>query len=271
MTVHVESNIVVVNGTRLFYEVAGSGAPLLLVHGGGGDRRHWDGQFLALAEKYRVIRYDLRGYGKSDLPVEGRPYRHEDDLDALLRALGINQAHILGFSLGCQIAIDAYTVYPNLFKSLIAAGPFVSGHRSLATEQLFGGYGACGAVFLEKGSDAAADAFANMPAFNPDRIEAAPKALVAEICRDHPWWFIDHADPLERVTPVATKGLEDIVVPLLVISAENDAAACREVADMLEQKVPGCVRSDIIGASHFMLMEKPAAFNGAVGKFLAAL
>jgi len=271
VTTQVKSDIAAVNDTRLYYEIAGSGPPLLLVHGGGGDRRHWDGQFSALAETYQVIRYDLRGYGKSDLPVEGQPYRHEDDLAAVLGELGIGPAHIAGFSLGCQIVVDAYTVYPHLFKSAIAVGPFVSGHSSPATEHLFGGYGACGAIYQKEGRNAAAEAFANMPAFNPDRIEAAPKALVAEICRDHPWWFVDHADPMERVTPVATEKLEDIKVPLLVISAEHDAAACQEVADLMEQKVPGCQRSDIAGASHFMLMEKPAEFNEIVEGFLAAL
>lgn len=271
MSIQTKSGIAEGNGTRLYYEVAGAGDRLVLVHGGGGDRRHWDGQFLALAERHQVVRYDLRGYGKSAAPVEGQPYRHEDDLNALLGALGISKAHIAGFSLGCQIVVDAYTLYPDLFRSIIAVGPYVSGYSSAATEHLFGGYGECGAVYQTEGQVAAAACFANLPAFNPDQIDDAPKALIAEICRDFTWWFVDHADPMERVTPVATEKLEDIAVPLLIISAEHDAAACREVADLLEQKVPGCHRSDLSGASHFMLMEKPGAFNEIVGTFLKEL
>lgn len=271
MSIHIESDNAEVNGTRLYYEMAGSGEPLLLVHGGGGDRRHWDGQFSALAEQFHVVRYDLRGYGKSAAPVEGQAYRHEDDLKALLGALGISQAHIAGFSLGCQVVVDAYTLYPDLFKSIIAVGPFVSGHSGAATEHLFGGYGDCGAVYLKDGQGAAAESFANMPAFNPDKIDDAPKALIAQICRDFTWWSVGHNDPMEHVSPPATEKLGDIAVPLLIISAEHDAAACREVADLMEEKVPGGRRSDISGASHFMLMEKPAVFNATVEAFLNAL
>ena len=99
-----------VNDTRLYYERAGTGPSLVLVHGGGGDQRYWDGQFPTLAQQHDVIRYDLRGYGRSDNPVEGRPYRHEDDLYRLLTALGVSKAHVAGYSLGCQIVVDAYTM-----------------------------------------------------------------------------------------------------------------------------------------------------------------
>ena len=78
--IETRSGFVEVEGGRLYYESAGSGAAVVLVHGNAGDRRHWDAQFRALAAGHRVVRYDVRGFGKSSLPEEGRPYSDHEDL-----------------------------------------------------------------------------------------------------------------------------------------------------------------------------------------------
>ena len=90
-----------VNGTRLYYERADAGDPIVLIHGLAVDSRYWQAQFEALAQHYRVVRYDLRGFGKSALPT-AEPYTHADDLKALLDDLGIERAHILGNSFACS-------------------------------------------------------------------------------------------------------------------------------------------------------------------------
>ena len=66
------------NGTQLYYETMGEGHPLVLIHGGYMDRRMWDDQFVVFAQHYRVIRYDVRGFGKSELPPV--PYTDRQDL-----------------------------------------------------------------------------------------------------------------------------------------------------------------------------------------------
>jgi pimeloyl-ACP methyl ester carboxylesterase len=65
----IETGDAMVNGSRLYYETAGSGTPALFIHGNFADRRHWDDQFPVFAEKHRAIRYDVRGFGKSALLV----------------------------------------------------------------------------------------------------------------------------------------------------------------------------------------------------------
>ena len=70
-SVELSNGLAEVNGTRLYYEVAGSGQPLVLIHGYTLDTRMWDDQFDAFSQQYQVIRYDLRGFGKSDVPTEG--------------------------------------------------------------------------------------------------------------------------------------------------------------------------------------------------------
>ncbi len=97
-----ESGYADVNGGKHYYEIAGSGTPLILVHGFSLDRRMWDDQFAVLAESYRVVRYDVRGFGQSvDIPTD--PYSYPADLLGLMDALNIEKAHLVGLSMGGAI------------------------------------------------------------------------------------------------------------------------------------------------------------------------
>ena len=91
------SDYVEVNGGKIYYEMAGEGETVVLSHAGFVDSRMWDDQWEEFAQRYRVMRYDMRGYGKSD-PVQG-PVSRRDDLYRLLQKLGIEQAHMIGCSL----------------------------------------------------------------------------------------------------------------------------------------------------------------------------
>lgn len=103
-TIRVEIGFAEVNGTRLYYEVAGEGHPLVLNHGFLADKSSWDDQFPVFAQHYKVIRYDLRGFGSSGLITE--PYAPSEDLYALLKFLGIEKTYLLGLSGSGSIAID---------------------------------------------------------------------------------------------------------------------------------------------------------------------
>ncbi len=98
------------NGGKLYYEVAGGGTPLVLIHGGLVNSGLWDKQFYAFAEHFRVVRYDVRGFGQSDLPTA--PFSHYDDVRQLLDFLNIDRAAVLGLSMGGAIAIDFALAYP---------------------------------------------------------------------------------------------------------------------------------------------------------------
>src|ERR1044072_826236 len=102
-----------VNGTSLYYETKGKGFPIVFVSGGGIlDRRGWDEQFETFAKHYRVVRYDVRGIGKSARP-QG-PFSHSEDLYALLSFLKIKRAHVAGLSVGGAIAIDFALEHPEV-------------------------------------------------------------------------------------------------------------------------------------------------------------
>ena len=86
-----------VNGASLYYEVKGNGFPVVFVSGGGIlDRRGWDPQFDVFAKHFKVVRYDVRGIGKSSRPATS--FSHSDDLQALFEFLNIKRAHLVGLS-----------------------------------------------------------------------------------------------------------------------------------------------------------------------------
>lgn len=117
-----------VNGTSIAYEVAGTGCrPLVLVHAGIADRRMWDEQFDVFAERYKVIRYDMRGYGQT--PIVAGSFAHRQDLHALLVFLEIEQAFLLGCSLGGSTVLDFAIEYPDMVAALITVSGVPTGYN----------------------------------------------------------------------------------------------------------------------------------------------
>ena len=115
-----------INGTRTYYEIAGAGTPLVLVHAGIADRRMWDEQFDDLAQDFTVVRYDMRGYGKT-AAVAG-PFAYHRDLAALLDHFGFARAALLGCSMGGRTIIDLAIESPASVGALIAVAPGIGGY-----------------------------------------------------------------------------------------------------------------------------------------------
>ncbi|HEY6409590.1 MAG TPA: alpha/beta hydrolase, partial [Ktedonobacteraceae bacterium] len=120
------AEVVAVNGTHLYYERAGSGHPLVLIHGFTLNTQMWDDQFAVFARHYDTIRYDTRGSGQSAVPTE-EPFTEVDDLRALLDALGVSRTFVLGLSRGGGVAIDFALVYPERTCALVLVDPALGG------------------------------------------------------------------------------------------------------------------------------------------------
>lgn len=120
-----QSGFVPSDGARLYYEISGDGEPLVLVPAGIADSSMWDGQLAAFARRYRVIRYDMRGFGRSAM-VEG-PFSHHEDSRALLDSLGIERAFLVGCSIGGRAIIDFALEHPELVRALVPVGSALSG------------------------------------------------------------------------------------------------------------------------------------------------
>jgi CubicO group peptidase (beta-lactamase class C family)/pimeloyl-ACP methyl ester carboxylesterase len=111
-----------ITGGRLYYEESGKGEAVIFLHGHSFDRRQWEPQARAFERSHRVIRYDLRGYGRSSLPREGEDFLHAEDLRQFMDALDIRRAHLVGLSLGGFIVTDFIALYPDRALSATMAG-----------------------------------------------------------------------------------------------------------------------------------------------------
>jgi pimeloyl-ACP methyl ester carboxylesterase len=253
-----------VQGGRLYYETAGTGDPIVFIHGSMGDRRHWDRQFQALANQFRVIRYDVREYGLSSVVSEGVAYSDYEDVAALLDRLGVMSAHVVGWSMGSAIAIDFALTHPERTKSLVSVGPWVSGYSSEAAERdVFSLLAKTRAAFTEGGRPAAVRVLTD--GFAATIRDPTAGTEFARIAADYS--FLSRGKR-QSLNPVALGRLGDIRVPSLIVTAEYDVPACLEVADLLDRSIPDSTKVVMGGTGHMLHMERPKEFNKHLTDFL---
>ena len=123
-----------INGTDMYFEIQGTGKPLLFLHAGVGDMRMWDQQFDVFAHTHQVIRCDLRGFGQTLLKPSS--FTHYEDVAALLHTLQVAPAVIIGASFGAAVALDVALAYPTLVTALILADPAVGGYTFTSSAML---------------------------------------------------------------------------------------------------------------------------------------
>lgn len=255
-----------VNGAQLHYEISGAGQPLVLIHGNTLDMRMWNDQLQAFSSQYQVIRYEMRGFGKSAPPGEEH-YAPADDLQALLTYLGVQRAHILGLSLGGLVAIDFALAYPQMTGTLVAAD---AGLRDFEW-QVYGEFSAAvRATAIEAGVAAARQQWLDGPLFAPALEQSLLAARLRDMVTDYSGWHWLNRDPLREPRLPAIAQLENIDVPTLVIVGERDLPDFRAVAELLHQRIPRSTKLVIPGVGHMSNMEDPARFNASVLDFLAA-
>ncbi len=265
--IETRSGFVEVEDGRLSYESIGSGDAVVLIHGMG-DRRTWDAQVSALATGYRVIRYDVRGFGASSLPEEDRAYSHHEDLAKLLDHLGIDAAHVVGFSLGSAIAIDFALAYPDRTISLVPVGPWVFGYSSPAEERMFADFARVGAAMETGGQTAAVEAWMSAPFIQATIIDPAAGERLRQMVSDHSFWAFAHRSPQQVLEPSASGRTREIQPPTLILAGEHDIPACLEVAELLDQTVPGSRLVIMEETGHLLQIEKPDEFNQHLVEFI---
>jgi pimeloyl-ACP methyl ester carboxylesterase len=261
--------------TNLYYEMRGEGHLLVLIHGGYMDRRMWDDQFAVFAEHYRVIRYDVRGFGKSELPQV--PYSDREDLYTLLTALGVKKTYLLGLSPGGEIALDFTLDYPDMVDALILVGSPVPGYSlelMFTEEQLREQkerWAPFGQAMRERDIPAMVDRLMQDPTLVPSLDYPAARERVWECLSEYSFvWVLDPA-PREKLEPPAYERLAEIHVPTLIIVGAEDDFPLHKSADKLEQDIAGAKRVTIPGTHHMPNMEKPEEFNQIVLDFLRGL
>lgn len=254
------------SGVELFHRVSGSGAPVVLVHAIGCDHTMWDSLAGALSPSYRVIRVDVRGHGQS--PVTPRPYTLEllaDDIAALLDGMGIARAHFVGLSLGGMIGQAFALRHAAKLDRLVIANST-------------SGYGPDGPANwrarIKAVEDGGLEAIRDMVAarYFSDAFRAAHPAAVTEVMRKFVRTpregYLACCDAIAQLD--YTGELGRIQAPTLVIAGALDAGTPPAMSEMLARGIPGAKLEVIPVAAHLAAVEAPAAFNGAVLRFLAA-
>jgi len=264
----VQSGIAEVTGTKLYYEMAGSGRVIVLLHGGAVDRRAWDDQFTEFASKYKVIRYDLRGAGKSASP--DKPFSNSEDLYQLLRFLKVDEAYLIGISRGGGIAFDFTLEHPEMTGALVLVSSNL-GNTPRAYTEMFERTTEAG---KKNGAAAAARVWGLDPYQGPVR-EAARDSVLKILEENLPRFR--HFDGSVAVPQTqsydgpAYKRLSQIRVPTLVVAGAKDTPDARANYDNWAKGIPNAKKVVFPNAAHLVNIDMPKEFNQTVLEFLSKL
>ena len=262
-----ENGFAEVSGTRLYYEVAGSGHPMFLVHGFTLDTRMWDYQFETFAQHHQVIRYDVRGFGKSAL-LTGESHSHVNDLKALKKHLGISHAYVLGLSMGGGIAIDFALEYPEAIDALIPADAVLGGFQ---WREFGESLASVWARATESGVQAAKELWLGLDLFKPAMRKPDVASRLAQMVSDYSGWHFVNDNPLLQLDPPPIQRLDGISAPTLIIVGEHDLPDFHTIGGILHGQIPKARKVILPGVGHMSNMEAPDRFNEIVLTFLADL
>lgn len=256
-----------VNGVKLHYQITGVGASVVLVHSGITDSRSWEPQLPAFTKKYRVLSYDMRGFGQSDI-AHGK-YSSSEDLAGVMSAAGIGPAALLGVSVGGSAVLDTALQHPEMVTALILVGSGISGRKhSTAYDQMID---EIDELVVEKGLDAAIDREMEVWLYGRGRtaadVDPQLRAAVREMDFYNSARYPPDAEP-QRIQPPAVGRLSEIRVPTLVIVGDRDVDDVRDAAEELQRGIPGARLVVMPGVAHVPNMEQPEEFNRIVLDFL---
>jgi pimeloyl-ACP methyl ester carboxylesterase len=257
-----------VGGSKLYYETIGEGYPLTLIHDGLVDGRVWDEQVSFFAEQYQVIRYDRRGYGRSERPWAD--YSNVADLYALLNFLEIEHTSLMGVSAGGMIAIDFALAHSARVDALALVGANVNGFEgSEHSEQRV--QAAIRPLIEEDDVEQAIENWVNDPYFvSPANTTA--RVRFREFLTTSPHNLYDpHWHSFEEVGQPAIERLPEIHAPTLLIVGEADIPDNHAVSGALQVGIKGSKRVVLPNAGHLVNLEQPQAFNQLVSEFLGSV
>ena len=263
-------NTAIINGVSIAYRDQGTGPAILFIHGHPFNQSMWDPQLAALTWKYRVITYDIRGYGASEVPTAEASTLETmaADINALLNHLNIPKAVIAGLSMGGQIAMAFAEQYPHRLSGLILAATFPQAD----TEEAIKTRRATAERFLQQGSV--------LPGG-----EMIPKLIAPASLKRNPeiavevFTMIAHTPPAGAAAALRgralrkdyTESLTRITVPTLIIVGTEDSYIPLETAKQMHQSIPNSRLEIFEGIGHLPNFEATDRFNAVLHSYLANL
>ncbi|GCE25859.1 hydrolase [Dictyobacter alpinus] len=273
---HYTAAFAAIDGTQIYYEVAGSGHPLVLLHGHDPlDHHFWELQFSYFAQHYRVLRFDPRGYGKS--PASTQPYKRTVDLFALLQNLDMQSAYVL--DVGARSSLAFIHEYPKAVDALVLASPMFRTAKSFA--DAFKGLPTILQEFQpliqpmkQENYREAGELFLKMLKINPSTLSTETYQWLAAL--------MEEAIPSMKHPP--KRGLTNlkalthqlqwntmIHVPTLIIEGEYAPDIIRATCRDLEQTLPNYTKKTIPNGHMLINIENPTDFNCCVHEFLQTI
>lgn len=259
------------NGAKLFYEdTGGVGFPLIFIHAGIADHRMWDVQVAAFSPRYRVIRYDTRGFGQSF--TEPVRFSNQQDLCDLLDHLGISKAVLIGCSRGGQIALATALEFPERAAALVLVGSGLDGFWvDLPPEEQtrFDELDRLSEVGrLEEVVQLETATWVDGFQRTPDQVDPEVRQRVMEMGMGN----LVHASRVQPqpipLEPPAAQRLGELRIPVLVMVGSLDGTYELAAAERLAEGIAGAKKVILHGTAHVPNMEKPEEFNRALDEFL---
>ncbi|MBK8986502.1 MAG: alpha/beta fold hydrolase [Chloroflexi bacterium] len=268
----VKSGLAAINNARIYYEAAGEGPPLVMIHAGVADSRQWNNEFAHFADRFHVVRYDLRGYGRSE-PVEG-DFSHLGDLIALLDYLELHEpALFMGCSMGGGLAINFALTRPSQTAALILVGSGPSGleldtptpAKFATAEQAYhaGDFDLLAEIETQIWFDGMER--------TPDQVNQTMRRLAYEMNRQALSHYAKKlGQELLDTEIVAAEEMSALQTPTLIIVGAHDIPYIHAAADYMMTKLPSARKALIADAAHLSNMDQPEEFRRIVTEFLAS-
>jgi pimeloyl-ACP methyl ester carboxylesterase len=253
-----------VGGLSVHYREAGRGSPVVLLHGFALDGRSWRPQLSALSDAYRVVAWDAPGAGASaDPPGDWATADFVDSLATFLRLVAVGPAHVVGLSWGGILAQEFYRRNRDSVRTLVLADTYAGWAGSLGPQGCADRLDAC----LTLADGPVRDIVAHLlPGLLSDGVDEATRDELAGIMSDlHPAGF--RLMSLSSAEVDTTDLLSEVAVPTLLIWGEADARSSLEIADQMNQAIPGSELTVLRGAGHLSNLEAPQRFTAALRRF----
>ncbi len=248
---------------QLYYETAGQGTPLILAHAAFLDSRMFDAIWERLAEHFRVIRLDMRGFGKSS-PVTG-PLCRRDDLDRLLTALDVTQAHLVGCSLSGTVGLDLAFEQPHRFQSLTLVGSTPGGFQLQGEppRYLMEMVAAAQSGNIDRASELQIRIYLDGEHREEDQVDPTLRKNAMEMNRipvAQNTFFTADMQPVRPLDPPAITRLESVICPTWVVAGALDHSEILRAADEMAGRIPSARKTIIASSGHVPTYEQPELF-----------
>jgi len=267
-----KSGFVNIDTAKLYYEVSGVGTPIVMIHAGVADSRQWNNEFAYFSQSSQVIRYDMRGFGKSE-PVDGE-FSHMNDLVSLLEKLGIYEPIvIIGCSMGGGLAMDFALTYPSRTRALVMVGSEPSGLELdvPAPPKFADAEKAFESGDLDLLAEIETQIWFDGMGRTPEQVNPTMRKLLYEMDR----LALSHAvkrqgSRLPNTETPAFDRLESLNIPVLIIVGSHDTPYILAAADYMKKKIKFANKIIIEDAAHLPNMDQPHEFQRVVEKFLSS-